>query len=273
METARLTWLKCITPYGEKAVANISQLTQGMLHELTERHINPGAGTYPFDSEANQLYDKFSNYVRAVTASIVGSQQSRHNSRNEVFAMMMKYGCPAFWLTFNPSNINSRLLLKLSGFNINLDSPNEDLERDSCSEYVWVNVSVKNPVAPAKYFHAVVSALADVIVGKRGDEGVFGISNGYYGTVETNQHVGLYLRYLVWVEGLPEREDFMKLLEEEATMEQFRKLLPECLDPICQVDIPDVEPLTSQDENVDPHKKRTRSPVIPTSAIAGSSRV
>jgi hypothetical protein len=104
---------------------------------------------------------------------------------------MIKFGIPAIYFTFCPSDENSPLVAHFSGQNINLDC--SSLVPDFHARKVLV---AENPVAAAKFFDTTVRVLIKELFGfpLRVDKamdtgepfagGLFGMPKCYFGTVE-----------------------------------------------------------------------------------------
>jgi hypothetical protein len=102
---------------------------------------------------------------------------------------------PAFWLTINPSDIRSPLVLILAGVEYS-----EDIVSASNSA-VCAATATSNPVAVATFFHYVCTAVFDgLLASGRNHTGILGDSN-HYGVVETIGRGMLHLHAMVWLRG------------------------------------------------------------------------
>ncbi|KAI4620087.1 hypothetical protein J4E80_004613 [Alternaria sp. BMP 0032] len=209
METRRLTCLRCNSAYGQKAAELISKLDAATLDAVLDPKRENDASL----AQYRKAFEDLVRAVRAITGNVIGTAQSRRNSRDEIWGMIHKYGRPAFWCTISPPEGHSRLMVKLCGGKIDLEKENEEIKEYTAK--VRAALAANNPVASAQYFDIMVNVVTDVLIGNGTHKGLFGYANGHYGTVETNQHGGLHLHFLVWLKELPKCSDLMEKLNLE----------------------------------------------------------
>ncbi|KAH1907588.1 hypothetical protein KXW47_001287, partial [Aspergillus fumigatus] len=107
--------------------------------------------------------------------------------------IIVRYGMPAFWMTINPSDLQSPLVLTLAGCPLS--------EEDSAASNSAIRraVATSNPVAVAEFFHHVCEAvLHGLLSGNDDTEGVLGDISNYFGVVESNGRGTLHLHALLW---------------------------------------------------------------------------
>ncbi|EJD49705.1 hypothetical protein AURDEDRAFT_59044, partial [Auricularia subglabra TFB-10046 SS5] len=118
-----------------------------------------------------------------VQVPIPGSQAMKVKMRNEIRSLCNFLGMPTFFFTFNPADIHHPLFCKMAGVDISLD---ERVPEGMPTHRERELLVARNPVAGAKFFHAMMNAFIDILLGDDmpGKCGVFGPLRGYYGTVE-----------------------------------------------------------------------------------------
>jgi hypothetical protein len=93
METSHRTWLKCKTPYGQQAADRIASITEGMLDQFSRDR--PKDSRLVVSPKDQAKFDQLAGFVKALTSVVVGTPQARRASRDEIWAMLIKYGRPA----------------------------------------------------------------------------------------------------------------------------------------------------------------------------------
>ena len=75
-----------------------------------------------------------------------------------------------------------------------------------------IRMVCQNPVAGARFFHFMVQTfLEDVLcINKENQQGYYGLTSGYYGTVEQQGRLTLHLHMLLWIKGNLNLEDMRK---------------------------------------------------------------
>ncbi|KAL7409027.1 hypothetical protein BDY24DRAFT_329375, partial [Mrakia frigida] len=100
-------------------------------------------------------------------------------------ATVTAIGLPSIWLTINPPDTKSAILLKFaSGDSIDLDDAFQLQLPTPNQRSVMV---AKNPVAAARYFKLIMDSVFDLLVrtDRTGSSvGLFGRARAHYGTIE-----------------------------------------------------------------------------------------
>ena len=86
-----MTWLRCNSAYGRAAAEAIAKLDA----KQVETALSAANADDEATRQVRKTFDDLVKAVRAVTGNVVGSAQSRRNSREEIWAMIHKYGRPA----------------------------------------------------------------------------------------------------------------------------------------------------------------------------------
>ena len=106
------------------------------------------------------------NTVRAVGRNIPGTILARGQRRQEIKSMMLALGVPSLFITINPSEIHSRIMLYYAGkINESCLDGNEELPVDYQSLRERARVAAKNPYAVAKFFKTIIDAFITALLG------------------------------------------------------------------------------------------------------------
>ncbi len=111
-------------------------------------------------------------------------------------SLMISNGMSIIWITLNPSDFRSFLVLILASVRL------EDSGSSTSAEKFRWATAVMNPVAVAQFFEAICTGILKRLLaaGSTG-EGLRGPVSTYYGTVETNGRGMLHLHCLVGLHG------------------------------------------------------------------------
>lgn len=142
------------------------------------------------------LIRRLQRNIVTIGLHVPGSFAQKLIMRSEIRGIIVRYGMPAFWMTINPSDLQSPLVLTLAGCPLS--------EEDSAASNSAIRraVATSNPVAVAEFFHHVCEAvLHGLLSGNDDTEGVLGDISNYFGVVESNGRGMLHLHALLWVRG------------------------------------------------------------------------
>ncbi|KAJ6118382.1 hypothetical protein N7471_013849 [Penicillium samsonianum] len=101
-----------------------------------------------------------------------------------------------FWITINPSDLRSPLVIILAGIEYSDDilSASNSVIRDA--------TATSNPGAVASFFHSVCTAVLEGLFASGRDRtGILGDVSNHYGVVEINGRGMLHLHAMVWLKG------------------------------------------------------------------------
>ena len=145
---------------------------------------------------------------------------------------------PALWITLNPSDLKSPLVLTLAGVNIS-----DQICQGQDASRVHSAAATMNPVAVAQFFEATCSAVFDHLLqdGLAGT-GLLGHVSTYFGTVETNGRGMLHLHCLVWLKGFYHLAALRKQLFSEPG---FKHRMASYLDNIVKCSIQPIDPISA----------------------------
>lgn len=109
---------------------------------------------------------------------------------------MVNYGMPVLWITLNPSDLRSFLVLVLAGMRF------VDNDQNISADLFAQTTATMNLVAVAKFFEATCTGIFEHLLAAGSQEGgLLGPVSTYFGTVETNGCGMLHLHCLVWLSG------------------------------------------------------------------------
>ncbi|KAI0337781.1 hypothetical protein BDW22DRAFT_1339178, partial [Trametopsis cervina] len=124
--------------------------------------------------ELIQLIDQVNHYVP-------GSATNRKFQRNEIKSMIMQKGVPFWFITFSPTDFKHPICFYYCGMKIDLFSCDQklpDYQERMCA-------IAQNPVACARFFDRIVlTFLSEILCYGKAEDGLFGLTESYYGTVE-----------------------------------------------------------------------------------------
>lgn len=133
-----------------------------------------------------------------VAGHVSGSPTQRKYQRNEIRSLVIRDGEPTIFVTFSPVDIKNPICMYFCGYPIDVLSSRDALP----SVQDRMRSVAANPVACAKFFDLTVRLFIKHILKVDSDEdGLFGPTKAYYGTVESQGRLTLHLHMLVWIRG------------------------------------------------------------------------
>lgn len=130
-----------------------------------------------------------------VASRVDGSVTARKQMRTQIWSLTSFLGAPSWFITFAPADVNHPIALYFAGTDTtyHIDIPSRS-ERE--------RLIANNPVAGARFFKVIVDAFLKHVLGVGADHpGLYGKTQGYYGTVEQQGRLTLHLHMLVWIKG------------------------------------------------------------------------
>ena len=219
-------------PYFEKSAHNIQSLNSKDI----EMALKLNLAKTPL-SESNSTLNKLLQYVRTIGGRVMGSAYSRTALRTRLHALIYNQGLPSIFLTINPADIHSPVVLYFAGVNIDLDNIQMQQMLDT---YKRAEIVASHPVATAKFFHILIrNILNTLLVG-----GLLGSLKAYFGTVESQGRGSLHLHLLVWLNHDMKPAD----LKEKIQDPEFREKLIAYLEDIVKEDLDEFRQTQSSDK-------------------------
>jgi hypothetical protein len=184
---------------------------------------------------------KIVDNLKSVGGKVKGSTFSRAASRIEIMSLQLYYGLPKFFVTINPFDYDSAILLFFNGVKKNISEPfGKALEYMRRKEVV-----INDPVSASQFFDLIIRTFIQSLLGYNSEKGgILGHITAYYGTVETQGRGTLHYHSLVWLSGFPYNTDFIKNLDDKDFKEAATRYVDETLsatlkskDELSQVDL------------------------------------
>lgn len=139
--------------------------------------------------------------MQSISHESTWTDHGKRRTRMFALSLMIQFGQPFFWLTINPADVHSPLVMSLAGVPI-------DLAGTCFAEMpTWVERLVliaNDPLASARFFHETVEAILACLLrcgANDGDGGVLGKVQAYIGMTEEQRKLTLHAHMLVWVYG------------------------------------------------------------------------
>ncbi len=190
--------------------------------------INRGkGGTYlrPESDAERQCFELIS-LIDHVACHVAGSSTSRKYQRSEIKSLIIAKGVPVWFITFAPADFKNRLCLYYCGEKIDLMA-----FEGALPDYQHrLRAIANNPVACARFFDKVVRSFIRHILKAGSDEvGLFGKTDSYYGTVESQGRLTLHLHLLLWIKNsLSPQEIRNRILVDDAFRADMISWLENC---------------------------------------------
>ncbi|CAF0979608.1 unnamed protein product [Brachionus calyciflorus] len=182
----------------------ISRITQDDIRKEISNVLNSG--------EINNINIQTLFYQTVVMAkSTQGSRFNLKHRRNDIKSYLIKKGLPSFYITINPNDLNSPLVLFLSGKKItdNLIKRSIDI--------------ANNPITQSLNFDIVIKNFIYYLLGAKNPNkiGIFGKLNGYYGMVEAQARGSLHIHFLIWLTDSVNPDEFEKIINDKLKMDEL----------------------------------------------------
>ena len=103
--------------------------------------------------------------LTAVRSKVMGTDESRIKIRSQIWGMCIKKNPPSIWLTINPNDTQDPVAQVLCGRDIDLDTFSRDVEGPSATAVA------ANPFASAAFFHLIINAVLETLLGIKGYTG------------------------------------------------------------------------------------------------------
>ena len=167
--------------------------------------------------------------IQTASANVRGSLAALKYRRNDIRAYNIYFSTPHFYITINPADIHSPLLLKIGGIEIKpelLDMKN----------FQFRAMFLKNnPVLQAIYFDYIVKNFVKFLLKyskENPDVGIIGIVKAYYIMIETQERGSLHAHMLVWLHNALNPIEY----KEKIKNHKFRSEMLKYLDQILHCD-------------------------------------
>ncbi|CAN0546080.1 unnamed protein product, partial [Ectocarpus sp. 8 AP-2014] len=160
--------------------------------------------------------------MESVHAGASWTIYNKRSTRMIAISFIMQMGQPLFWLTINPADVNSPIVMILAGVELDITSR---LKTGFPAYADKLRLVANDPVASAEFFHATIDAVLTCLLrfgACDGDGGVLGRVKGYVGMTEEQKRLTLHCHLLVWVFGYNDFASFRDLMDKTPT--RYREL-------------------------------------------------
>ncbi|CAN0496989.1 unnamed protein product, partial [Ectocarpus sp. 12 AP-2014] len=155
--------------------------------------------------------------MESVHAGASWTIYNERSTRMIAISFIVQMGQPLFWLTINPADVNSPIVMVLAGVELDVTSR---LKADFPAYADKLRFVANDPVASADFFHATIDAVLTCLLrfgACDGDGGVLGRVKGYVGMTEEQKRLTLHCHLLVWVYGYNDFASFRELMDKTPT--------------------------------------------------------
>ncbi|KAI0340976.1 hypothetical protein BDW22DRAFT_1333795, partial [Trametopsis cervina] len=133
------------------------------------------------ETDAERACFELIHLIDQVNHYVPGSATNRKFQRNEIKSMIMQKGVPFWFITFSPTDFKHPLCLYYCGMEIDLFAHEQKLP--DYQERMFA--IAQNPVACARFFDRIVKTfIKEILCYGKAEDGLFGPTESYYGTVE-----------------------------------------------------------------------------------------
>ncbi|CAB1107564.1 unnamed protein product [Ectocarpus sp. CCAP 1310/34] len=189
----------------------IASITKEDLHGMADE-LKSGKRTSALKNNRPEIRALFRK-TQAVSGDATWTDHGKHRVLATAHSMFIQFGLPFFWMTANPSDVNSPCVMQ-------------------CGEYrKRLDITVNDPVASATFFHETMEAVVKYILrfgAKDGDGGALGNIKAYIGMTEEQHRLMLHGHLMVWVHGFTSRElrdDIGRSLKKHAKLARVQEVL------------------------------------------------
>lgn len=157
-----------------------------------------------------------------VRSKVIGSDESRHSVRSDIWGTNLVCNNPALWVTINPPDTHNPIAQVFAGEEIDLDKFCKTAGPDAGQRARNI---AQDPYAASKFFHHIIQLVLECLLGiKAGQhrghihrrEGLFGTIQAYIGTVEAQGRGSLHFHLLLWLKDAPRPQEYKEALLSEA---------------------------------------------------------
>lgn len=211
----------------EAVAERLLSLDQSVLESIAKR-MATGEVVKPSSEEEKQCFQVV-NDLDAVAGKVEGSGATKRLMRSEIWSLMVNKGAPSWYLTLSPADIKHPISLYFADTKRTY-RPSIPVSSDDAFRLVS-----RNPVAGARFFHFMVAAFVEHVLGVGTEHsGLYGDTSAYYGTVEQQGRLTLHLHMLIWIKGSPSPDDARHRIMD--TESDFQKTMVEYLEAAYQGD-------------------------------------
>lgn len=169
---------------------------------------------------SNTVLREFFRIATAVQSRSLGSDSQRYSVRQEVWGISTVAGNVSIWLTINPADHHDPVGIFLAGEDVDLDDFYASLGPNATERS---RLMAGNPYASAEYFHIVITAVLEHLIGVHvtqrhvsSEPGVLGLVQAYLGMVEAQGRSNLHGHFLLWLANTPDMQAMLEKYKDPA---------------------------------------------------------
>jgi hypothetical protein len=243
-------------------VHSLTTISHNVLDELSNMYkTNPRRR--PDTDEQNSVLRSLEK-LKLVCRDLPGSAAYKQCRRNEIRALINRFGSPALFVTINPSDVNHPLVRLLAGDDINLEDATVGEELDMFQRKIKV---ANNPASAALFFDSMITQFLEIILRWNRGQGALGACKAYYGMVEAQGKGTLHCHMLIWLHGhlspLALRDKMQSDPEFKEGLFSWLESIIKCELPGTQEVVPEGDDPLDQPARTGPHPTLTPAPTLP----------
>ena len=170
-------------------VERIMSVDRNALRDLATRLRN-GEHVKPISPAEKQCYEVI-NDLDHISGHVEGSSTTRKFMNNEAWSLVNHIGAPTWYITFAPADEKHPIALYYA-------DTKETFHPKLRTSDERHRLIVNNPVGSARFFHKIAEAfLRHFLKVGESENGLWGRTKGYYGTVEQQGRLTLHLHLLL----------------------------------------------------------------------------
>jgi hypothetical protein len=205
-------------------IDRLTNLDTEVLQKLIT-HLKKGGKMKPNNEKEEACYRILSDLDFA-SAKVSGSVGSKKHLRNQIWSLISYIGAPSWFITLSPADVKHPICLYYA-------DTKEEFCPDIRSNKESFDLVANNPVAAARFFHLICETFVKEVLGVGSNhKGIYGNTNGYYGTVEQQGRLTLHLHMLIWIEHAISPQSIRDKVMDSAS--DFQKRLVQYLESVCQ---------------------------------------
>jgi hypothetical protein len=190
--------------------------------------------------------------VRLIPKHLKGSAGYKQYRRNEIRALMKRYGTPALFVTLTPDDYMNEIVGSIGGISEDQWYKMSEVER---RQYV-----ADHPDIASLAFNETMKKFIDVILKPKDREyGAFGKCSAYYGVVEAQGRGTLHCHFLIWLSGNPNPQLLRDRLGSDTS---FKERMLRWLDSNIKCQLPDDVSVVTEPGGVALRRPRRTQPDV-----------
>jgi len=200
---------------------------QRALDDLNNAEFDKGYHTLDdiVDPTLRTMFKEVFKQLTLASGKLELTDLSRKHQRKQIYARQINIGLPDLWLTINPGDVHSPLMLRLAGVPLKLDEAGA-FWKDFPSRIQRQLVAQRNPVAVTLYCNMLMHAIIDGLFGfgrqDKTTHNIFGEPVRTYSFHSEEQDRGtLHYHGFVWLRNRPPADEFRNMLKNEAFQQRM----------------------------------------------------